>query len=82
MTIITIEANELLKPIHDRMPVILTRDAEAVWLDHTIQDPGPLLPLLKPYPAAEMEWYRVSTRVNNPAHDGPGCVQAVRGSGT
>jgi putative SOS response-associated peptidase YedK len=81
-TIITTEANELLKPIHDRMPVILTREGEAVWLDPTIQDPGSLLPLLNPYPAEDMEWYPVSTSVNNPAHDGPECVQHLHGSRT
>jgi putative SOS response-associated peptidase YedK len=73
-TIITTEANDPLKPIHDRMPVILTREAERVWLDPTIQDPARLLPLLTPYPAEEMESYPVSTRVNNPAHDGRECM--------
>ena len=73
-TIITTEANEVLKPIHDRMPVILTREAEAVWLDPTIQDPAHLLPLLKLYPAQEMVAYPVSPWVNNPSHDAPECV--------
>jgi putative SOS response-associated peptidase YedK len=77
-TIITTEANALLKSIHDRMPVILTRDAERVWLDPTVQDPARLLPLLVPYPADEMETYPVSTKVNNPAHDGPECVSPAR----
>ena len=77
-TIITTEANDLLKPIHDRMPVILTREAEGVWLDPMIQDPARLLPLLVPYPAEEMEAYPVSTTVNNPAHDGPECVSPAR----
>ena len=76
-TIITTEANGLLRPIHDRMPVILTQEAEAVWLDPTIQEPARLLPLLMPYPADEMEWYPVSTRVNNPAHDKPECPHPV-----
>lgn len=76
-TIITTEANELLKPIHDRMPVILSKEAEQVWLDPTIQDPAKLLPLLKPYPAEEMEVYPVSTKVNSPANDGPGCIQPL-----
>ena len=65
-TIITTDANELLKPIHDRMPVILTREAEAIWLDPTIQDPARLLPLLTSYRAEEMEAYLVSSLVNNP----------------
>ena len=62
------------------MPVILTRDAEAIWLDPTIEEPGALLPLLKAYPADEMEWYPVSTGVNNPANDKPECVQPLHGS--
>ena len=76
-TIITTEANELQKPIHDRMPVILTRESEAVWLDPAIQEPARLLPLLKPYPAEEMEAYPVSARMNNPSHDGPECIEPL-----
>ena len=55
-TIITTETNELLKTVHDRMPVILTREAEAVWLDPKIQEPEKLLPLLKRYPSEEWEF--------------------------
>jgi len=77
-TIITCEANDLMKPIHDRMPVILSKEAESVWLDPTIQDPALLLPLLVPYPAEEMEVYPVSTWVNNPEHDGAECVLPLR----
>lgn len=76
-TIITTEANDLLKPIHDRMPVILSKDAERVWLDPTIQDPAILLPLLRPYPSDEMEVYPVSAKVNSPANDGPWCIQPL-----
>ncbi len=76
-TIITTEANELLKPIHDRMPVILTRQAEAIWLDPTIQDPAQLLPLLTPYPAHEMTAYAVSTKLNNPTNDSAECIEPV-----
>jgi len=77
-TIITCEANDLMKPIHDRMPVILSKEAESVWLDPTIQDPALLLPLLVPYPAEEMEVYPVSTWVNNPEHDGAECLLPLR----
>ena len=77
-TIITTEANELLKPIHDRMPVILMREAEAVWLDPAIQEPARLLPLLTPYPAQEMEANPVSTKVNNPATDGSACIEPLK----
>lgn len=76
-TIITTEANELLRPIHDRMPVILTREAEGLWLDPAIQEPARLLPLLKPYPAEAMEAYQVSPWVNTPSHDTPRCIEPL-----
>ena len=76
-TIITTEANELLKAVHERMPVILTRDAEAAWLDPKTQEPEKLLPLLRQYPAGEMEFYPVSRDVNSPAVDGPGNIEPV-----
>lgn len=53
-TIITTEANSLIKPIHDRMPVIVTKDRESLWLDDRIEDNAVLMPILKPYPAEEM----------------------------
>ncbi len=77
-TIITTQANELLKPIHDRMPVILSHEAEAIWLDPTIQDPAELLPLLTSYPAEEMEAYAVSRWVNSPQQDSPDCIVPLR----
>ena len=70
-TIITTEPNKLLRPIHDRMPAILSRDAEPLWLDDDLQDPGLLGNLLSPYPADLMEAYRVSALVNRPSNDGP-----------
>jgi putative SOS response-associated peptidase YedK len=70
-TIITTAANELLREIHTRMPVILTREDEALWLDPKIQDPAVLLPLLKQYPAELMEFYPVSTQVNTATIDQP-----------
>jgi putative SOS response-associated peptidase YedK len=76
-TIVTTEANELLKPIHDRMPVILTREAEAVWLDPKTEDPARLLPLLTRYPFEAMEVCPVSLRVNNPANDGAECIEPL-----
>jgi putative SOS response-associated peptidase YedK len=53
-TIITTVPNDLVAPIHDRMPVILPRGAEAHWLDPSLRDHAPLRLLLKPYPADEM----------------------------
>ncbi len=73
-TIITTENNELMAPIHNRMPVILHEKDEAAWLDPEIKDPVKLLPLLKPYPSEEMELYEVSTVVNSPKNDVPECI--------
>ena len=73
--IITTAANELVEKIHGRMPVILSREAEKIWLDHEIDKPEILLPLLKPYPAEKMTATRVSRQVNSPANDHPGVLQ-------
>ncbi len=54
-TIITTAANNLLKPIHDRMPVIVPKDEEALWMDPGVLDPKELAAILKPYPAEEMK---------------------------
>jgi putative SOS response-associated peptidase YedK len=73
-TIITTSPNALVADIHNRMPVILDREAYDVWLDPAEQSPDRLDPWLKPFPAAEMVAYPVSTLVNNPANDEPACV--------
>ena len=67
-TIITTEANSLVAKIHDRMPVILPRDAEEKWLDAGL-DLKKAQSMLKAYPSGEMEMYPVSTIVNNPKND-------------
>ena len=72
--IITTPANELLGPIHDRMPVILPRELESLWLGHDIQDPAPLAGILTPYTADEMVVYEVSSLVNSPSNDEPELV--------
>lgn len=72
--IVTTEANELLKPIHDRMPVIVPLELRDLWLDPAVHTPEALAPVLKPYPAGELECYEVSKRVNSPDYDGPECI--------
>jgi putative SOS response-associated peptidase YedK len=62
--IITVHANPLMRKFHDRMPVILHRGEENVWLDNDQSDLPKLQSLLRPYPDQEMEAYRVSKRVN------------------
>lgn len=63
-TIITTEPNELMAPLHNRMPVILEPEDEALWLDHEAPLPE-ALKLLRPYVAVDMEAWPVSTAVNN-----------------
>ena len=70
-TIITTNANELVAPVHNRMPVILPSTAYDAWLDPTLRDEQELLPLLKPYNAQDMTVRAVSRLVNDPKKEGP-----------
>jgi putative SOS response-associated peptidase YedK len=76
-TVLTTTPNELLKPLHDRMPVILAPGDHAAWLDPDQHEPGPLRPLLRPFDPAAMEAYPVSLRVNNPGNDDPRCIEPL-----
>ena len=66
-TIITTEANEVLKPIHHRMPVILKNGDYDFWLHEKVKDTSKLQNLLVPYSAKEMDSHTVSRSVNNPS---------------
>lgn len=70
-TLITTEPNELMAMIHDRMPVILHPRDYAKWLEPSAQTPEQALPLIKPYPAEEMDAYPVSALVNKASNDIP-----------
>lgn len=76
-TIITTQSNELLRGIHDRMPVILSPQSIPLWLDPHEQPSQELNKLLKPYPAEEMITFPVSRMVNKPENDYPGLIQPV-----
>lgn len=76
-TILTTQANELLQPVHDRMPVMLAPEQYDQWLDATTPAAS-LHQLLHPYPASAMQSYPVSTTVNSPMHDTPECVKPQR----
>jgi putative SOS response-associated peptidase YedK len=76
-TVITTTPNSLMESIHNRMPVILSREGESSWLDRAIETPERLLPLLIPYSANAMEAYAVSSMVNNPRNDAPACIELV-----
>ena len=74
--LITTDANDLVRPIHDRMPVILKPEDYTPWLDHSTPFET-VKALLKPFPAEDMESFTVSPHVNKPTHDGPECLQPV-----
>ena len=77
VTIVTTQANDKLRPIHARMPVILPPDAFDVWLDPA-NDPAAACALLKPYPAEPMAFYRVSQAVNNVRNDDSSCIAPLK----
>ncbi len=72
--IIVTDANALVRPVHDRMPVILAPGDWAAWLDPGNPDPRPLLTA---FAAEAMRAQPVSERVNSPRHDDPGCIAAA-----
>jgi putative SOS response-associated peptidase YedK len=75
-TIITTLPNELIRKIHDRMPVILLPEQYELWLQASSPEQS-LQELITPYPADEMEAYRISTEVNSPQNDSPSCIIPV-----
>ncbi len=78
-TIITTEPNELMAPIHRRMPVVLPEQHIEQWLDRSYKDTDHLKKLLVPYPAKKMKAYRVSSLVSNPRNDAAECMRPVEG---
>ena len=76
-SVITTGPNELMKEIHDRMPVILNREDEPVWLNPAIDDPNRLTALLQPYDDALMDTYEVSPMVNSPKNNSIELIQEI-----
>ena len=76
--VVTTEANELVRPLHDRMPVVVPPEGFSDWL-------GPETPaerlkeIMRPYPAERMRAFPVSRRVNDVRNDDPGCIEAFAG---
>jgi len=79
-TVITTDANHLTRSIHDRMPVILPPDVYDRWLDPQLQAVDTLCDLLRPFDGLSMRAVPVSTHVNNPRNDDPGCIAVQNGS--
>jgi putative SOS response-associated peptidase YedK len=77
-SILTTEANELLKHFHDRMPVILHPDDYGLWLNDDVREVDSLKELLQPYTASEMRAYPVSTLVNSPGHQGERLIEQLK----
>jgi putative SOS response-associated peptidase YedK len=75
--LLTVRANEVVKPIHNRMPAILRPEHYAAWIDRANDDPAAVLPLVRPYAAEEMAAVAVGPFVNDAKHDGPECVAAT-----
>jgi putative SOS response-associated peptidase YedK len=76
--IITIEANDLVRPLHDRMPAIALPDRYDLWLDPGMQDRERLQAVLAPFPAALLEAYEVTSNVNSPKNDSPENIERIR----
>jgi len=76
--IVTVEAREPVRTIHDRMPAILGDEARAIWLDPSRAEPD-LHAVLK-HPPPDLVMNAVSMFVNNPAHEGPECVRPDGGT--
>ena len=76
-TILTTQANSLLKDIHHRMPVILKPGDYDLWLDPGVTNPAKVADLLKSFDARQMRKHTVSAAVNKVANDGPECAEEV-----
>jgi putative SOS response-associated peptidase YedK len=76
-TTLTTTSNGLIKPLHDRTPVILAPNKYDKWLDHHAIEPEMLKPLFKHYSSELMEMYPVSDLVNSPRNDTPECIKPL-----
>jgi putative SOS response-associated peptidase YedK len=78
--IVTTAANDVLRPIHERMPVILDRDAEAAWLDPDLDDPQAALSYLRPVSPEQFAFHPVSSAVSSARNQGPQLIEPVEGA--
>ncbi len=76
-SILTTSPNDLLRSLHDRMPVIVRPEDYTLWLDSDMQDPGQLKPLFESYPSADFVMVKVGMKINSPAQDTPDCIQEI-----
>jgi putative SOS response-associated peptidase YedK len=76
-TLLTTQPNDLIRPVHNRMPVILHPSDYGLWLDPRVQQADRLQPLLRAYPPEEMEAYPISRFVNRPNNDDARCIEPL-----
>lgn len=76
-SLLTTAANREMSEVHERMPVVLLRENEQVWVDPESKDPRLLSELLHPYPDGGLEIVHVSKEVNSPGHHGPDLIRPV-----
>ena len=76
-TLLTTQPNDLIRPLHNRMPVILQPQDYDLWLDRVVERADLLTPFLRAYPVDEMEAYPVSSLVNSPRNDDPRCIEPL-----
>jgi putative SOS response-associated peptidase YedK len=69
-TIVTTQANGIVRPLHDRMPAIIEKKDEERWLDPSVQDRGEVMSMIKTYDTRRVEAYEVSRYVNKPENQG------------
>lgn len=76
-TVLTTGANDLVRPVHDRMPVILPPEHYRSWLAPALSEAAVIQELIRPFDAAAMRSYAVSPLVNSPRNDSPECLKPV-----
>ena len=74
---LTTTPNDLVAPIHNRMPVLIEPEDYSTWLDRDLQRGDVLHHLLRPYPSEKLATHPVSTKVNNPRYDEADCIVDV-----
>ncbi len=74
VTILTTEPNDLMQPIHDRMPIVLPDGAEETWLT---AGPDERANMCQPYPDDDLEAYEISMHVNSPDNDDPSVIESL-----
>jgi putative SOS response-associated peptidase YedK len=79
-TIITTPPNDVVKPIHNRMPAIVDPQDYARWLDPAVAGSA-VEDILRPFPAGEMESFAVNPRVNSAASEGPELIEREKADG-